>query len=482
MVKIDIPTFSSAAVLVVGDVMLDRYWYGRADRMSAEAPVPIVDVEATEERPGGAANVALNAAALGARCTLIGVVGRDAAADLLERRLVAAGVVCDLIRLDGWETIVKLRIVAKKQQLLRADFERPFPQAPGGVDLQRELARRVATRLRPGHVLVLEDYDKGTLAEPHELIALAKAERCAVVVDPKFKPAHAYRGADVLKPNGIEFARATGGYADFAELLRKGASLARDAGIGALVVTRGAEGLTVIERDGGHLHVPARAVDVFDETGAGDTVAAVLGVGLAAKLGVQQSAVLANLAAGLVVAKSGTATVSVPELTRAMHGATHGDRGVMTVDELDDAVTNARRGGQRIVFTNGCFDVLHAGHVAYLEEARTLGDRLIVAVNDDASVTRLKGEGRPVNGIEHRARVLAALSAVDWVVPFATDTPLDLLRRLKPDVLVKGGDYALDQVVGAELVRGYGGDVKVLGKVGELSTTRIVESIKRGRS
>src|SRR5262245_20464865 len=301
--KIDVPAFDGASVLVVGDVMLDRYWYGNADRVSAEAPVPIVDVAATEERPGGAANVALNVAALGARCTLVGVVGNDAAADVLEHRLAAAGVLCDLIRLDGWETIVKLRVVAKKQQLLRADFERPFPKSAGGLDLQRELARRVATRLRPGHVLVLEDYDKGTLAEPHELIALAKAERCAVVVDPKFKRAEAYRGADVLKPNGVEFVRATGGYRDFPELLRKGAALARDAGIGALVVTRGAEGLTVIERDGAHLHVPARAVDVFDETGAGDTVAAVLGAGLAARLSVQQSAVLANLAAGLVVAK-----------------------------------------------------------------------------------------------------------------------------------------------------------------------------------
>src|SRR5262245_35358574 len=478
--KLEIPSFTGASVLVIGDVMLDRYWYGTAGRVSPEAPVPIVDVNAVDEKPGGAANVAINIAALGARCTLVGVVGRDDAADTIERKLSAAGVTCDLIRVDGWPTIVKLRVVAKKQQLLRADFERPFPSSAGGSAVLRELERRVKKHLPNGGVVVLEDYDKGTLDDPGTLIAAAKAARCRVVVDPKFKPVSAYRGADVLKPNGIEFDRATGGFKDFGELVHNATQLARDAAIGALVVTRGADGLTVIDQNGAHRHVPARAVDVFDETGAGDTVAAMLGAGLAAGLDVYASAALANLAAGLVVEKSGTAFVTAPELERALHGASRIDRGVMTIDELGAAVADAHRAGERVVFTNGCFDVLHAGHVAYLEEARALGDRLIVAVNDDASVSRLKGPGRPVNSLDHRARVLAGLSSVDWVVPFAADTPLALLERIKPDMLVKGGDYALDQVVGADLVRGYGGTVKVLSKIGELSTTRIVEALKHG--
>jgi len=475
--KLRIPAFQRASVLVVGDVMLDRYWYGRTGRVSQEAPVPVVDVSSTDDRPGGAANVALNVVALGAHCTLIGVVGDDDAADVLERKLTAAGVTCALVRIEDWPTIVKLRVVSKKQQVLRLDFERPVAPA-----VQAELEHRVREHVQRADVMVLEDYDKGTLANPAALIALAKAARRRVVVDPKLKPVSEYRGADVLKPNAVEFEHATGGYRDFADLIAKGAALAERNDIGALVVTRGADGLTVIERDGGHLHVPARLVDVYDETGAGDTVAASLGAALAAGLDLHESAALANLAASLAVSKSGTATVTVPELERALYGTVHGDRGIVDADELADAVTAARAQGQRIVFTNGCFDILHAGHVAYLEEARALGDRLIVAVNDDASVARIKGPGRPVNALERRLRVLSGLSAVDWAVPFSEDTPEPLIRRLKPDVLVKGGDYTLDAVVGADIVSGYGGEVKVLSKVDDLSTTAIVERLKRGSS
>jgi D-beta-D-heptose 7-phosphate kinase/D-beta-D-heptose 1-phosphate adenosyltransferase len=454
--------------------MLDRYWYGKTGRVSQEAPVPIVDVESAEDRPGGAANVALNLASLEIDVTLIGVVGDDDAAATLRRKLGAANVRCELIDMADWPTILKVRVVSRRRQMLRIDFEKPL-----AADVEARLEQALRAHVARADVVVIEDYDKGTLARPQRVIDIAHEHGKRVVVDPKFKPFDAYRGADVVKPNSAEFTHAVGGWADYRELVSKAAALAHRCDFGALVVTRGEEGMSVIERDGTHHHVPARAVDVFDETGAGDTVAAALAAGLAAGCSVHESALLANLAAGLVVTKSGTATVSVPELRRELAAEGHTDRGMLSRDELLDAVQDARRGGERIVFTNGCFDILHAGHVAYLEEARALGDRLVVAVNDDASVARLKGEGRPINGIAQRLRVLAALASVDWTVAFSEDTPEALLEAVKPDVLVKGGDYRLDEVVGADVVRRHGGEVRVLAHVPNLSTSAIIGSLKR---
>jgi D-beta-D-heptose 7-phosphate kinase/D-beta-D-heptose 1-phosphate adenosyltransferase len=471
--KLRLPPLTDARVLVVGDVMLDRYWYGDAARVSPEAPVPVVSVQATEERPGGAANVALNLAALGVRCTVVGVVGADEPARRLRETLAAAGVECDFVELADWPTIVKLRVVSRRQQMIRLDFERPVES---GVRAQIEAL--VARHARDASIVVLEDYDKGTLAVPEALVGIAHAAGARVVVDPKLKPLAAYRGADVVKPNAVEFGHLVGGWSDYGELVAKGVECATRHDVGALVVTRGAEGLTLIERNGAHRHVPAHEVDVFDETGAGDTVAAALAAGLAGGLSLEESAVFANVAAGIVVAKSGTATVSRPEMARALGSAAHADRGILSTLELDEAVAAARRAGERIVFTNGCFDILHAGHVAYLEEARRLGDRLVVAVNDDASVRRLKGEGRPVNTLLRRQTVLSALACVDWVTSFAADTPEALLERIRPDVLVKGGDYRLDEVVGAERVRSWGGTVRVLGLVEDVSTTAIVDRLR----
>ncbi len=474
--KLRVPNFPDAHVLVVGDLMLDRYWLGDAARVSPEAPVPVVDVESIDERPGGAANVALNIVSLGARCTLVGVIGDDEPGRTLEAKLVAAGVQCELLRMPDWSTIVKLRVVSHRQQLLRVDFERPL-----GAAHAAQLELLVDRHLQSADVLVLEDYDKGTLTDTQRLIAAAKAQGTPVVVDPKFKPFSAWRGADLVKPNRIEFERAAGNWHDFADLVQRGAALADTHDIGALVITRGIDGLTLINRNGEHHHMPARSVDVFDETGAGDTVAGTLGATLGAGCSLDVCAALANIAAGIAVSKFGNAMVTAPELQRAVQLAQQGDRGVLNQAELRDAVEAARAGSQRVVFTNGCFDILHAGHVGYLEEARALGDRLIVAVNDDASVARLKGAGRPVNSLERRVKVLAGLAAVDWVVGFSDDTPEALLRQLQPDVLVKGGDYAVDQVVGADIVHGYGGDVRVLGLVDNLSTSAIVERLQRPR-
>jgi len=476
----NLPSLQDVHIVVVGDVMLDRYWFGNARRLSQEAPVPIVDVDRVEERPGGAANVALNVVSLGARCTLIGLVGSDEPADVLGATLSAAGVACDFVVLEDWPTIVKLRVVSQKQQLLRTDFESSLTSA-AVQEAEVAVAAKLSQYLANAAVVVLQDYDKGALQNPAALVALAKAQGVPVVVDPKHKPLRSYAGASLLKPNAQEFEAAVGPWADETQLVAKAETLCREHDFQALVVTRGADGMTVVAAGGVHQHIPARSVDVYDVTGAGDTAAAALAVTRGINWDPVRCAQVANIASGLVVGKTGTAIVTGPELARALGGTQRPDTGMLNRTQLTDAVAQARASGERIVFTNGCFDILHAGHVSYLQEARELGDRLIVAVNDDASVRKLKGPGRPVNPLEQRLRVLTGLAAVDWVVGFAEDTPEALLEALQPDILVKGGDYGPDEVVGADIVRRYGGAVSVLGLVDDCSTTAIVDRLQKDR-
>jgi len=472
----NLPSLQAVHVLVVGDLMLDRYWSGPAHRLSQEAPVPVVHVEQIEEYPGGAANVALNIASLGAHCTLVGVVGNDDAASSLINTLSAAGVECDFVSLEVWPTIVKLRVVSQNQQLLRADFEQPLP-ADSSCPIA--VAEKVKAHLDDATTMVLQDYDKGVLDDPESLIALAAQAGVSVVVDPKHKPFRRYAGVDLLKPNVQELQAAVGPWADDDELVAKILGLCREHKLGAVIVTRAAEGMTAVARDGSHQHIPALPVDVYDRTGAGDTAVAALAITRSLGWDASACAQVANVASGIVVGKSGTVAITGPELAMALARLDRVDRGCLNRDQLVDAVKQSRAAGERIVFTNGCFDILHAGHVAYLEEARALGDRLVVAVNDDASAQRLKGVGRPINPLGRRLRVLAALVAVDWVVGFAEDTPLAMLELLRPDVLVKGGDYAKSEVVGAEFVTGYGGEVEVLSLVEDCSTTAIVEHIRK---
>ncbi len=472
MTALQLPSLKGVHVVVFGDLMLDRYWRGEARRISPEAPVPIVEVQAVEDRPGGAGNIALNLVSLGARCTLLGCVGRDAEGRSLRQVLEAAGVRCDLVEVDDWATVVKVRIISQ-QQLLRSDFESPTPAAAAEA-----LAAKLPRHLADATALVIGDYDKGAVTHPAGLIETAKAAGTLVVVDPKFKPFSAYAGADLLKPNKAEFTAAAGDCADVNALGAAAQSFCESLHIGAVVVTAGADGMTVVVADQIR-HLPAHPIEVFDVTGAGDTAAAALAV--AASLGwpVLDCARLANLAASLVVAKSGTAAVTGPELSYA--AAKEADDGAaLTEDQLLLLVAGARQSGRRIVFTNGCFDILHAGHVAYLEQARRLGDHLIVAVNDDASVARLKGSPRPVNALARRMRVLAGMKAVDWVVSFADDTPKRLLELVRPDVLAKGGDYRREEVVGTDIVTAYGGAVEVLGLVEDCSTTAILQRPEQG--
>ncbi|AMO79112.1 bifunctional D-glycero-beta-D-manno-heptose-7-phosphate kinase/D-glycero-beta-D-manno-heptose 1-phosphate adenylyltransferase HldE [Pseudomonas citronellolis] len=471
--KLTMPRFDQAPVLVVGDVMLDRYWHGATSRISPEAPVPVVRVEQHEDRPGGAANVALNLAALGAPAFLVGVTGEDEAAASLADSLGAVGVTTRFQRIAGQPTIVKLRVMSRHQQLLRVDFEEPFR-----TDAEA-LARETEALLDQVRVLVLSDYGKGALKNHQALIQAARKRNIPVLADPKGKDFSIYCGASLITPNLSEFEAIVGRCQDENELVAKGLKLLGDLDLGALLVTRGEHGMTLLRPGHPALHLPARAREVFDVTGAGDTVISTLAGALAAGEDLPQAVALANLAAGIVVGKLGTAAISAPELRRAVQREQGSERGVLGLEQLLLAIEDARAHGEKIVFTNGCFDILHAGHVSYLEQARAQGDRLIVAVNDDASVCRLKGPGRPINSVDRRMAVLAGLGAVDWVVSFSEDTPERLLAQVRPDVLVKGGDYSVDQVVGADIVAGYGGEVRVLGLVPNSSTTAIVEKIRR---
>lgn len=471
-----IPEFDQARVLVVGDLMLDRYWYGETSRISPEAPVPVVHVGPAEERPGGAANVALNLAALGSKPVLLGLTGDDENADMLEAILTSAGVSCHFVRLATHPTVTKLRVLSHHQQLIRLDFEQGFvPQDASCI------ARYMADCLDEIDVVVLSDYGKGTLTASLELIALARAQGKPVIVDPKGNDYSRYRGASVITPNRKEFEGVVGVCADDDELVQRGHTLIQSELLDALLITRSEEGMTLLRHDQAPLNLPTLAREVFDVTGAGDTVVAVLAGAIAGGRSWPQATALANLAAGIVVGKLGAGTVSMAELRRALFAHEDSDFGVIDETRLLDVVDEARAHGERIVMTNGCFDILHAGHVDYLLRAKHLGDRLIIAVNTDKSVARLKGDSRPVNPLEHRMAVLAGLSSVDWVVPFDEETPERLICRLLPDVLVKGGDYRVEDVAGSECVMAAGGEVEIIDFRYDCSTSRIINTILHGR-
>lgn len=467
-----IPDFSKTEVVVAGDVMLDQYLFGATGRISPEAPVPIVHVQQTDDRPGGAANVAVNLAALGVATRLIGVIGRDAAGDSLESILEGRGIRCALNRVDDRPTITKTRVQSRGQQLIRLDQEN-VAAMPG--DAMLASLKRV---VKGAGAVVLSDYGKGALTDVAAMIGCCRDAGVPVLVDPKGTDFTRYRGATLLTPNQSEFEAVAGQSATDQELVERGRQMIEDLELDALLVTRSEKGMLLIESGAEPLFLSTQAREVFDVTGAGDTVIATLAGVLASGQSLATAAALANIAAGLVVRKIGVATVTPTEIRVALHQRGQGGRGLVGLDELIAMVADARGRKERIVMTNGCFDILHAGHVAYLEEAKSLGDRLIVAVNDDESVRRLKGESRPINKLEDRMLVLSGLAAVDWVAPFSEDTPAALIDAILPDVLVKGGDYHPDEIVGGKKVLENGGEVRVLSFRDGHSTTRIIDRLK----
>ncbi len=475
----DFAFFSDATVLVVGDVMLDCYWHGATSRISPEAPIPIVHLKSEVERPGGAANVALGIAALGTKVHLLGIVGQDKAGHTLKHLLENAKVHSHLSFSNDVSTITKLRVLSHSQQMIRLDKE-PDSTFLSGHAVQTELQAVYDHLLASGTIgaVVISDYGKGTLEAPFRLIEKARSYGIPVLVDPKSNDFSIYRGATLITPNLKEFEAVVGKAQTEAEMVHKAKNLISDHDIHTLVITRSEQGMLVVSEDGEVANLPALAQEVHDVTGAGDTVAAVLGIGLAVEMDVVKAATLSNRAAGLVVGKLGAATVTLDELECAFGAEQALTLGVLTEDVLIENIKLSKARGERIVFTNGCFDILHAGHVMYLEQAKELGDRVIIGVNTDASVSALKGPKRPINTLEKRMRVLAGLKSVDWVVPFSESTPERLIKRISPHVLVKGGDYASpESIVGAHHVLSYGGQVKILGLEEGCSTTGTIEAI-----
>ena len=451
--------------------MLDQYLFGATSRISPEAPVPVVHVQKTDDRPGGAANVAVNLASLGVRTRLIGAVGNDAAADTLENLLTTHGIDCDFARVSDRPTITKTRVQSRGQQLIRLDQE-------NAAELRDStLADAVGQAAAGAGAVVLSDYGKGALTDVRTMIDLCRKAGVPVLVDPKGRDFEKYRGATLLTPNQGEFEAVAGYCASDAELVARGWQMVEDLELTALLVTRSEKGMMLLEAGNEPLFLSTQAREVYDVTGAGDTVIATLAGALASGQSLATASALANIAAGLVVRKIGVATVTPGEIQVALHQRGQGGRGLVSRDELLVLVGEARARKERIVMTNGCFDILHAGHVAYLEEAKSLGGRLIVAVNDDESVRRLKGESRPINALEDRMLVLAGLAAVDWVVPFADETPAALIAAVLPDVLVKGGDYRPEEIAGGKEVLDNGGEVRVLSFRDGHSTSRIIDKL-----
>ncbi|MBB1269070.1 bifunctional D-glycero-beta-D-manno-heptose-7-phosphate kinase/D-glycero-beta-D-manno-heptose 1-phosphate adenylyltransferase HldE [Shewanella sp. SR44-3] len=471
--KVTLPAFEKARILVLGDVMLDRYWVGPTGRISPEAPVPVVKINQIEDRPGGAANVALNIATLGGQVQLAGLVGEDEAAKALTLGVQTLGVEPQWLTVNDKPTITKLRVLSRNQQLIRLDFEESFDEASS-----QALFAQSEAMLDNVDVLVLSDYAKGAIADPRAFIAKARAKGVTVLVDPKGSDFARYYGASLITPNMSEFEAVVGEVKDEADLIEKAQQLISIHQFGAMLVTRSEKGMTLITADEPELHIPTVAREVYDVTGAGDTVISALATSLGAGSTLAQACAIANTAAGVVVGKLGTSTVSRIELIGAL--ASHQGEsgfGVVSEDQLAYAMEQARLRGERVVMTNGCFDILHAGHVSYLKQAKALGDRLVVAVNSDASVKRLKGDGRPVNQVDRRMAVLAGLASVDWVVPFSEDTPERIITRLLPDALVKGGDYKVEDIAGGAQVIAAGGKVEVLGFEDGVSTTSIIQNI-----
>ena len=471
--KNQLPDFAPARVLIVGDVMLDQYWHGSSQRISPEAPVPVVHVKKDELRAGGASNVALNISSLGATAQLIGFTGKDKNAKKLKSLLSKQRVDCHFLKCKDLDTAVKLRVIAQHQQMIRLDFEDSFAH----ID-KKALEAKFHELLNNTDVVILSDYNKGTLSDIRTLIEAAQLARKPVIIDPKGSDFEKYRGATLITPNRSEFEAVVGSCENEHDLDSKGEALRTQYNWDALLVTSGEEGMSLFQKGKAPMHLPTYAREVFDVTGAGDTVIGTLAAALAAQADLATAVGLANLAAGLVVRKLGTATTSLAEIKDALHTCLDIGLGIITEDQLEEVIKLSQAHGEKVIMSNGCFDLMHTGHITYLQQARRLGDRLVIAVNSDESVKTLKGANRPINHLQNRMTMLAALECVDWVVPFTEETPERLYCRVLPDVIVKGGDYTEDQVAGGKCIKANGGSVEILSFVDGQSTSNIIKKIK----
>tara|TARA_B110000438_G_scaffold86222_2_gene85670 strand:- start:431 stop:1843 length:1413 start_codon:yes stop_codon:yes gene_type:complete len=466
-----IPDFSKAKIFVMGDVMLDRYLFGSTDRVSPEAPVPVVRITKTDDRPGGAANVAINLSKVGIQTSLFGVIGQDLEGRLLENLLISENIECNLKTTENLNTTIKTRIQSRGQQLIRFDRD-------AALERVQSFKKDVESNLLDIDAIIISDYAKGVTSGIAEIIKICKANHILTLVDPKGLDFNKYAGVDILTPNQNEFEAVVGECDSNNCLVEKALEMIRELELKALLITRSDKGMLLVRSNGEHYFLDTRARDVFDVTGAGDTVIAIFAAALASGTDILSSAKIANLAAGVVVGKIGVAYIDQMELQNQISKSFEDNRGIQSLSQLNKLVNFSHRNSEKIIMTNGCFDILHAGHIAYLEEAKSLGDRLIVAVNDDNSVKQLKGSMRPINSLNDRMMVLSGLACVDWVISFSEETPLSLIKKIKPHVLVKGGDYSLDDVIGGKEVIQNGGEVRILSFKKGFSTTAIIEKLQ----
>ena len=464
---------SKSKILVFGDVMLDRYVSGSVDRVSPEAPVPVLKPIKEEIRLGGAANVALNLSSLGSKVSLIGITGKDSSSKQISNLIKENKIKNELVH-SSLPTITKLRLLSSKQQLLRVDNEEEFTKNDW-QSAKRRFDKSIG--LSSSNLLIISDYGKGTLQDIPALIKKAKKLNKMVLIDPKGNNFSKYKGADIITPNFSEFIGEVGPVGSEREVSSKAKSLIKSLNLGALLVTRGSEGMTLFKKEKNKIdrsNFPTQAKEVFDVSGAGDTVIASLAAALSAGFDISSAVKLANVAAGIVVGKSGTATAYLSEIEPHFSD----DDLVFSLGEVKKYSSILKKNNKKVVFTNGCFDILHAGHVHYLEQAKKMGDELVVGLNSDSSVKALKGKKRPINNLQHRAKVLSSLRCVDKIVSFEDETPIKLIKAIKPDVLVKGGDYKVKDVVGHKDVGSWGGKVKIIPMVPGLSTTNIIKKMK----
>jgi D-beta-D-heptose 7-phosphate kinase / D-beta-D-heptose 1-phosphate adenosyltransferase len=478
--QLDLGKFSGVRLLVAGDFMLDEYIWGKVSRISPEAPVTVVEVERETATLGGAGNVVNNLAALGAQTEIIGLVGDDPPAAALRRELARLRIDDQGLFTDpNRHTTRKTRVYGGQQQVVRIDRETRAPASASFTD--RALAH-LQERLPHIQALILSDYAKGALTPEflQRAISLARSQKVPVVVDPKARDFAPYAQATVITPNAKELEQAAGRVlAGWEERVDAAAELGERLGLEALLVTEGAAGLTLVRPEGA-VRLQARTpLEVFDVSGAGDTVAATLTLGLAAGFEMSEAAALANLAAGVVVTKRGTAPILLSEMERELRGHVHQEEKIVSLAELSFIVPHLKAQGHRVVFTNGCFDLLHVGHIKFLEESRRRGDVLVVAVDTDNSVRRVKGEGRPVLAEAERLRMLAALAAVDYVTTFESDQLPEILANLRPDVLTKGSNYPEEEVEGRDLVTGYGGHIALIPISDPVSITGLINRIRQ---
>ena len=466
-----VPDFSKAKIFVMGDVMLDRYLFGSTDRVSPEAPVPVVRITKTDDRPGGAANVAINLSKVGIQTSLFGVIGQDLEGRLLENLLISENIECNLKTTENLNTTIKTRIQSRGQQLIRFDRD-------AALERVQSFKKDVESNLLDIDAIIISDYAKGVTSGIAEIIKICKANHILTLVDPKGLDFNKYAGVDILTPNQNEFEAVVGECDSNNCLVEKALEMIRELELKALLITRSDKGMLLVRSNGEHYFLDTRARDVFDVTGAGDTVIAIFAAALASGTDILSSAKIANLAAGVVVGKIGVAYIDQMELQNQISKSFEDNRGIQSLSQLNKLVNFSHRNSEKIIMTNGCFDILHAGHIAYLEEAKSLGDRLIVAVNDDNSVKQLKGSMRPINSLNDRMMVLSGLACVDWVISFSEETPLSLIKKIKPHVLVKGGDYSLGDVIGGKEVIQNGGEVRILSFKKGFSTTAIIEKLQ----